>query len=731
MKKLFLTGVLSVALAGQSFGYVSVLADTNGGLKTPTNFFAGSIEQLTNALHGAGYPPAGGNAGTFLNTNLASGVVVTNGGAVWIGTNRPPFVGGLSTTNGYFTYVTNGGVITASLVLTNLSGTTTSSPAFFPNYDGLVVLPYTNLPASLTNSAKYFGPWLGADYVQQAVNALPVYADLTQCGGGKILVVGQNYLPYGLKLTNSTVMAFTFEAASYLTGCLISQTNPAIYVDNGEPGIPKLTLVLKNVCVASLLNTPDYLIQEESGVFHNEFNHCYFGPWEYCTNNYIFSTPIGIANSSTYPNLGGMTNNLAIKVQSLDGEKGFYVNNRCVGMVGWYVNDDHAQYDNNLFGACGNRNTGWSTSSPFWTGACFVIPNVNNEAIFYHTDYFLSAAAYYQMQSAGPVQGSAVACFSTFDKYETDDATIYHVGTPFEQLNPIALGGLHSFTVSGTSLIDDGDALGVKYTSGIGPSLTGLTTNLYFFNGATTNIGWFTNGLLCAVTPMAGGGGGGGSGLAGGDVLLTSNLVAYWNLDETSGVRADSVAANSLFESNTLGSVTGIISEAAAFDGSSWLELADASFLSVGTGDFAFSIWFSLNGSTNDAGSPTLLEAPDYTTGFLVRYNIASTGIQCFLAGNNHEFSAPITYGTTNHLVIIRDTGTLYLFLNGAFVSSAASPEDLSGLSGTGAVGQDNRLQADPWWGWIDEVGFWSRSLNTSEVSALFNSGAGKPFGTF
>jgi hypothetical protein len=71
-------------------------------------------------------------------------------------------------------------------------------------------------------------------------------------------------------------------------------------------------------------------------------------------------------------------------------------------------------------------------------------------------------------------------------------------------------------------------------------------------------------------------------------MALTDSLISYWKLDEASGSRADSHGADTLAETGSVGSGTGIISSAASFGNNSANYLGHASNTDLQTGDVDF-----------------------------------------------------------------------------------------------------------------------------------------------
>ena len=80
------------------------------------------------------------------------------------------------------------------------------------------------------------------------------------------------------------------------------------------------------------------------------------------------------------------------------------------------------------------------------------------------------------------------------------------------------------------------------------------------------------------------------------DALLT-DLAAYWQLDEASGGRADSIGGNDLTDTNTVTQAAGKIDTAAHFTAANneSLSIADNAALSMGDDDFTLAAWVYLD----------------------------------------------------------------------------------------------------------------------------------------
>ena len=89
-----------------------------------------------------------------------------------------------------------------------------------------------------------------------------------------------------------------------------------------------------------------------------------------------------------------------------------------------------------------------------------------------------------------------------------------------------------------------------------------------------------------------------------GDNPGTANLVGDWSMDETSGTRADSHGTNNLTDNNTVGSTTGVISNAASFVSANSEYLSSTTVPVSGTGARSMEVWFktSTTGTMHIAG---------------------------------------------------------------------------------------------------------------------------------
>ena len=223
-------------------------------------------------------------------------------------------------------------------------------------------------------------------------------------------------------------------------------------------------------------------------------------------------------------------------------------------------------------------------------------------------------------------------------------------------------------------------------------------------------------------------------------MALVDNLEGYWSMDEVSGTRADSTAnGNDLTDNNTVGSLTGIISNGADF------ELANAEYLNrtnanLSTGmktdrtDWSIQVWLNPESLAVDGDFFTKWTgAPN--RGYIFRLTTAGS-ITTFITADGTNFSsgtvvAGITTGSWQHVVITMDgdgstSTTMEVWVNGVSKGTAAvarSPVKWSVTADFTIADQQGGGQYYD--GGMDEVGIWSRLLTDPEIAELYNSGAG------
>lgn len=211
-------------------------------------------------------------------------------------------------------------------------------------------------------------------------------------------------------------------------------------------------------------------------------------------------------------------------------------------------------------------------------------------------------------------------------------------------------------------------------------------------------------------------------------MALSDNLVSYWKLDETSGTTAtDAAGSNDGTVSGATVGQSGIINYAYSFDGTNDYisfsnRLADAS------GAFSLSFWVYVTSTTSGSmfhqrGS-SLGDWSVYYLAGIVRFDTftgtSGTGTYDF------DSTTSLTLNQWNHIVITKPTGlnpTIHIYVN----NSSEAITSIVGAVGGGTgyrIGTRGDSSFD-FTGLLDEIGVWTKELSSSEVSQLYNSGAG------
>lgn len=216
-------------------------------------------------------------------------------------------------------------------------------------------------------------------------------------------------------------------------------------------------------------------------------------------------------------------------------------------------------------------------------------------------------------------------------------------------------------------------------------------------------------------------------------MALTDNIVNYWRFDEASGNAADAVNSKTLTNNNTTPYAAGKINNAASFtSGSSqYFNSSDNTVVDVGAGDASWSFWYN---SASAATSAVF---------FSKRVTATGQGYYCLIDASDRVFFEPagssgthfvdvrgttdIANGAWHHIVVTwANPSTAKIYVDGADETVVLTPDTLDSLTNTIQfnIGAENSpgQYID---GLMDEFGFWSRALSGSEVSQLYNAGAG------
>jgi len=215
---------------------------------------------------------------------------------------------------------------------------------------------------------------------------------------------------------------------------------------------------------------------------------------------------------------------------------------------------------------------------------------------------------------------------------------------------------------------------------------------------------------------------------------LATDLVSYWELEEASGTRFDSHGANDLTDNNTVGQATGKIGNGADFEDGNSESLSD-----VNTGQYtstvgSFACWVKVENLKTSDFSPSIVSTirsnADDTGGMVMRYSFVDQKVNWFKGNSVGGYTASttaLTSGSWFHIVGTWDSSEIKIYVNGTLEGTNSSVS-ASTTAGNLTIGSDTVNTARRFDGVIDEVGFWSKVLTSTEVSDLYNSGAGIPY---
>lgn len=222
---------------------------------------------------------------------------------------------------------------------------------------------------------------------------------------------------------------------------------------------------------------------------------------------------------------------------------------------------------------------------------------------------------------------------------------------------------------------------------------------------------------------------------------LTDQLVACWNLDESSGNAIDSVGGFTLTNNNSVAYSPGVIRNGADFGASNTNKsLSSTATLGIGNGPCSLMIWVkptSLPPSDSDptsASSFYCLSIEDGATAVtynLIINNVSGDNRINFFRGKQ-GVGGDFAYGsyttpTTDWTQIIGtyDGTTLKVYVNG-ILQATTSTASGNGTGGVSDIHISGRRGGTALLSGQSDIGaIWSRALTQTEVTQSFYNGAG------
>lgn len=214
-------------------------------------------------------------------------------------------------------------------------------------------------------------------------------------------------------------------------------------------------------------------------------------------------------------------------------------------------------------------------------------------------------------------------------------------------------------------------------------------------------------------------------------MALTDQLVAYYKLDEASGNAADSVASQTLTNVGTTPYTACLINNGADFGTvdahSKKLDRTTDGFgVDLGTA-YSLSFWTKVRTAPGSGLTRRFIDwrSTAGTSAYLLcdyNNNAGTLRLQINSSGTNTNYNITLSTSSFTHIVVTRGSG-ITLYVNGSSVATGTAANSGAGANFTigNATGGTSVGMAS----YIDEVGAWSREISASEVTSLYNGGAG------
>lgn len=214
-------------------------------------------------------------------------------------------------------------------------------------------------------------------------------------------------------------------------------------------------------------------------------------------------------------------------------------------------------------------------------------------------------------------------------------------------------------------------------------------------------------------------------------MALTDNLISYWKLD---GNSTDSVGSNNGSDTGITYSVgNGKINQGAGFNGTT--SKIEGSSITISS-SASISCWFKTSSTPSNA-NPQLFGFINGAAQRLIFFISDGTGkINCWWRDNNGNMASIQTSGNYNdgnwHFLVATATSgspsTLILYIDGSAYGSP-STATFTGVF-TGCVMRMGTFSgtSEYYTGAVDECGYWSRALSSTEVTQLYNGGNGNQY---
>jgi hypothetical protein len=219
-------------------------------------------------------------------------------------------------------------------------------------------------------------------------------------------------------------------------------------------------------------------------------------------------------------------------------------------------------------------------------------------------------------------------------------------------------------------------------------------------------------------------------------MALATNLIAYYKLDESSGNPTDSVGGFTLTNNGTTTYSAGLINNGADYGTANTTKYFNvANNIGINGGAITISTWVKMNTEIASVIQGIALQGSVTSqVNYIITYEYnAGTRRLAFnrekqAVSNNWTYGAA-TLGTSSwhHIVLTYDGTNLAGWLDNTQIASnlATSGNGSAAAVSQVVLGNDTQSGGVLLSGMQDETGIWSRALSGSEISQLYNGGAG------
>jgi len=135
------------------------------------------------------------------------------------------------------------------------------------------------------------------------------------------------------------------------------------------------------------------------------------------------------------------------------------------------------------------------------------------------------------------------------------------------------------------------------------------------------------------------------------------------------------------------------------FNGSSWMTSPASANTNIGTQDFTVELWFYM---TQTASYGTVFNLGRYDTGIMIR--IESTTYSIFIVGTQVYATGTAPLNTWVHLALVRKTGSVYLWANGAQVGTTVANSTSISPTAASMIGASAHATTERFFGYVSNL---------------------------